>query len=227
MAEALDIMQAIWEHDGPFRIEGEFWTVDMPAYSDDIHGPHLKPLQKPIPVIMTGMQANSPTLTTAGERGFFPMSQQVHESVLRSHWETYADAATKAGHEPQRANWRICRDVLVADTDEQAREAYLNGAMGDLWGNYNIPTFIKLGLGDLMTGGEISKDELSAQWLVDNFHIVGSPETVATKIETLYRAVGGFGTIISFGHEYADDPEVYRRSFELIGTKVAALVSHL
>lgn len=227
MVEALDIMQAIWTQSGPFRIEGEFWTVDMPAYSDDIHGPHLKPFQQPIPAIMTGMQAKSPTLTTAGERGFFPMSQQVHETVLRQHWDTYAQAAAGAGHNADRANWRICRDVLVADTDDEAREAYLNGAMGDLWGNYNIPTFIKLGLGDLMTGGTISQDDLSAEWLIDNFHIVGSPETVAAKIEALHKAVGGFGTLISFGHEYADDREVYRRSFELIGTKVAALVSHL
>jgi alkanesulfonate monooxygenase SsuD/methylene tetrahydromethanopterin reductase-like flavin-dependent oxidoreductase (luciferase family) len=227
MVEALEIIQAIWEKEGPFRIDGEFWTVDMPAYSDDIHGPHLKPFQAKIPAIMTGMQATSPTLTTAGQHGFYPMSQQVHESVLRQHWETYATAATAAGHPADRANWRICRDVLVADTDDQARDAYLNGSMGDLWGNYNIPTFIELGLGDLVTGGTIAKEDLTAEWMVDNFHLVGSPETVAAKIEALHGAVGGFGTLISFGHEYTDDPDVYRRSFELIGTKVSGLVSHL
>ncbi len=99
--------------------------------------------------------------------------------------------------------------------------------MGDLWGNYNIPTFIELGLGDLVTGGTIAKEDLTAEWMVDNFHLVGSPDTVAAKIEALHAAVGGFGTLISFGHEYTDDPEVYRRSFELIGTKVSELVSHL
>jgi alkanesulfonate monooxygenase SsuD/methylene tetrahydromethanopterin reductase-like flavin-dependent oxidoreductase (luciferase family) len=227
MLEALDIMEAIWTKPGPFRIEGEFWTVDMPAYSDDIHGPHLKPRQDRIPGIMTGMQATSPTLTTAGERGYLPMSQQVHNSVLTQHWKTYSEAAERAGFTPDRSQWRICRDVLVADTDEQARDAYLNGAMGDLWGNYNIPTFIELGIGDLLSGGTVPKEDLNAEWMVDNFHIVGSPQTVADKITELYEEVGGFGTLISFGHDYASDPEVYRRSFELIGTKVSELVAHL
>jgi alkanesulfonate monooxygenase SsuD/methylene tetrahydromethanopterin reductase-like flavin-dependent oxidoreductase (luciferase family) len=227
MVEAMNIIDAIWTREGPFRIEGDFWTVDMPAYSDDIHGPHLKPRQERIPVIMTGMQATSPTLTTAGRRGYFPMSQQVHDTVLRAHWATYESAAIEAGYQPDRAAWRICRDVLVADTDEKARDAYLHGSMGDLWGNYNIPTFIKLGIGDLISGGTIAKEDLTAEWMVDNFHIVGSPETVAHKIEALHEQVGGFGTLVSFGHDYAADPEVYRRSFELIGSKVTDLVSHL
>ncbi|MBO0678371.1 LLM class flavin-dependent oxidoreductase [Mycolicibacterium sp. S2-37] len=227
MTEAIGIIEDIWTKKGPFRIEGQFWTVDMPAYDDDIHGPHLTPLQKRIPVIMTGMQAKSPTLAVAGENGYFPMSQQVHSSVLREHWATYAAAAESTGHRPDRADWRICRDVLVADTDEQARDAYLNGSMGDLWGTYNIPTFIKLGLGELVTGGTIPQEELSAEWMVDDFHLVGSPQTVAAKIEALYEEVGGFGSLISFGHEYVDDPDVYRKSFELVGAEVAPLVSHL
>ncbi|MGV8016548.1 LLM class flavin-dependent oxidoreductase, partial [Mycobacterium kansasii] len=70
---------------------------------------------------MTGMQAKSPTLTVAGSNGYFPMSQQVHANVLREHWATYAAAAESAGHRPDRGDWRICRDVLVADTDEEAR----------------------------------------------------------------------------------------------------------
>ncbi|GAB7067319.1 LLM class flavin-dependent oxidoreductase [Mycobacterium hodleri] len=227
MVEAMEIVEAIWTRTGPFRIEGKFWTVDMPAYSDDIHGPHLKPRQERIPVIMTGMQATSPTLTTAGERGYLPMSQQVHNSVLIEHWKAYSEAAEGAGFTPDRSQWRVCRDVLVADSDEEARDAYLNGAMGDLWGNYNIPTFIQLGIGDLLSGGTVPKEDLNAEWMVDNFHIVGSPQTVADKITEMYDQVGGFGTLISFGHDYASDPSVYRRSFELIGTKVTELVSHL
>ncbi|NKX52810.1 LLM class flavin-dependent oxidoreductase, partial [Arthrobacter deserti] len=140
MAEALDIIEAIWTRQGPFKIEGEFFSVDMPAYDDDIHGPHLKPHQPRIPVLMTGMQAKSPTLAEAGRRGYPPLSQGVHESALVQHWETYAAAAEAAGHTPDRADWRICRDVFVAETDDQARDLVLNGAMGNLWGKYNIPT---------------------------------------------------------------------------------------
>lgn len=63
--------------------------------------------------------------------------------------------------------------------------------------------------------------------MIDNLLIVGSPETVATKIERLYEEVGGFGTLISFGYEYYDMSEAYRRNFELLGTEVAERLAHL
>ncbi|OBC10983.1 hypothetical protein A5784_36115 [Mycobacterium sp. 852013-50091_SCH5140682] len=229
LVEALDIIEAIWTRTGPFKIEGEFFSVDMPAYDESIAGPHLKPLQKPgIPLMVTGMQAHSPSLAEAGRRGGIPMSQQVHESVLVHHWDTYAEAARGAGHNPTRADWRICRDYFVAETDDEARDRVLNGAMGKVWGEYNIPTFVnKLHIGDLISGGTIAPEDLSIEWMVDNFLIVGSPDTVIGKIEALHEKVGGFGTLVSFGHEYVDDADAYRRSFELIGTKVRPALQHL
>ncbi|KRA23822.1 hypothetical protein ASD65_04840 [Microbacterium sp. Root61] len=229
MVEALDILEAIWNKTGPFKIDGEFFSVDMPAYSEDIEGPHLRPLQAGgIRLMMTGMQAKSPTLTEAGRRGCIPLSQEVHESVLVQHWETYATAAVEAGHTPDRADWHICRDIFVADTDEEARDKVLNGAMGTLWRDYNIPTFVeKLHIGDLLSGGQIAPEELSIEWMLDNFLIVGSPETVAAKVEALYDSVGGFGSLVTFAHEYQDDADSYRRSFELLGRDVSPRLAHL
>jgi alkanesulfonate monooxygenase SsuD/methylene tetrahydromethanopterin reductase-like flavin-dependent oxidoreductase (luciferase family) len=229
LIEALDIIEAIWTKTGPFKIDGEFFSVDMPAFDPEIAGPHLKPLQKPgIPLMITGMQATSPSLTEAGRRGAIPMSQQVHESVLAEHWRTYSAAATEAGHTPSRADWHICRDFFVAETDEEARDRVFNGAMGKLWGDYNIPLFVnKLGIGDLFSGGTIPPEDLTIEWMVDNFLLVGSPDTVIGKVEALYDSVGGFGSLITFTHEYDQDPETYRRSFELIGGKVRPALAHL
>lgn len=229
LVEALDIIDAIWNRTGPYKIEGEFYSVDMPAFDENIQGPHLKPLQKAgIPLMITGMQATSPSLTEAGRRGAIPMSQQVHENVLVHHWETYSKAAEEAGRNPSRADWRICRDYFVAETDDEARDRVLNGALGKLWGEYNIPTFVnKLGIGDLIAGGTVPPEELSIEWMVDNFLIVGSPDTVVGKIEALYEKVGGFGSLITFCHEYWNEPDVYRRSFELMGTKVRPALAQL
>ena len=223
MVEALDIMEAIWNRTGPFRFEGEFFSVDMPAFDEDIAGPHLKPYHPDgMRLMMTGMQATSPTLTVAGRRGCLPLSQQVHETVLAQHWETYAAAATEAGHSPHRRDWRICRDVFVADTDEEAREKVLNGAMGVLWRDYNIPNFVNvLGIGDLITGGTIAPEELTIEWMVEHFLLVGSPDTVAERIRKLQEQTGGFGTLITFAYEYQDDADAYRRNLELLGTEVA------
>jgi alkanesulfonate monooxygenase SsuD/methylene tetrahydromethanopterin reductase-like flavin-dependent oxidoreductase (luciferase family) len=229
LVEALDIIEAIWTRTGPFKIEGEFFSVDMPAFDPNIVGPHLKPLQQPgIPLMITGMQPSSPSLTEAGRRGAIPMSQQVHESVLVQHWDAYSKAAAEAGRTPSRADWRICRDYFVAETDDEALDRVYNGALGKLWGEYNIPTFVhKLHIGDLISGGTIAPEDLSIEWMVENFLIVGSPDTVIGKIEELYQNVGGFGSMVTFCHEYYDEPEVYRRSFELMGTKVRPALAHL
>ena len=227
MVEGLDIIEAIFEREGAFKIEGNWFKADMPAYSEDIAGPHLKPFQAKLPMMMTGMSANSPTLKIAGSRGYIPLSQEVHESVLLNHWEVYSEAAQAAGHTPARAEWRICRDIFVADTDAEAMDAVANGAMGHLWEKWNIPTFIGLGIGDLLSGGQVPAEELTIEWLLENFLIIGSPDTVAQKLEALYHYVGGFGTVVSFAHEYNLDPEPYRRSFELIGTEVKPRLAHL
>jgi alkanesulfonate monooxygenase SsuD/methylene tetrahydromethanopterin reductase-like flavin-dependent oxidoreductase (luciferase family) len=63
--------------------------------------------------------------------------------------------------------------------------------------------------------------------MLENFLIVGSPDTVVQKLEALYETVGGFGTVVSFAHEYNLDPEPYRRNFELIGTEVKPRLAHL
>lgn len=227
MEEGLDIIEAILNREAPFTVKGEYFSADMPAWDDTVAGPHLRPKRERIPAIMTGMQAQSPTLTTAGSRGFLPLSQQVHNSILVEQWKTYEAAAIEAGHTPSRANWKICRDTFVADTDEEARRLVLEGGMGRTWAEYNLANFIELGIGKFLTGGTIPDSELTIEWMLDNVLIVGSPDTVAQKIETLYEEVGGFGTLISFGYEYHDMPEAYRRNFELLGSEVAQRVAHL
>lgn len=227
MVEALDIIEAIFTKSGPFTIEGKYFSVDMPAYSEDIHGPHLKPKQSRLPIMITGMSENSSTIKFAGSRGADLLSQQVHEKTWRNHWDTYFEAATAAGHNPSKSDWRVCRDIFVADTDEEAIDLVRNGAMGTLWGKYNIPTFKSLGLGPLLTGGLIDQEDLTLDWMIDNFFIIGSPDTVAGRIKELYESVGGFGTLVTFVHEYNDNPEPYRRSFELLGQKVKPQLAHL
>lgn len=222
MQEALEIILRIWTEEGPWRIDGEFWTVDMPGWSDRWQGPHLKPLQTPHPPIaVVGMQPSSPSLSLAGKRGFIPVSQQLASNVLVQHWETYSRNAIEAGHTPDRGQWRIARDWFVAETDEQARELVLNSGMGRFWRDHNIQNFKEFGLASLLTGGAVPDDELTVEWLVDNLWIVGSPDTVVEKIAAMHEEVGGFGTLLSFASDHSDDPEPYRRNIELMGRVVA------
>ena len=237
MDEAIDIIVAVWTQEPPFRIEGQYWTCDMPAYSQQWKGPHLKSFNGSggPEVIMTGVQANSPTFIDAGRRGFAPMSQQVAAHVLRQQWETYAAAAAEAGHATDRASWRVMRDIFVADTDEEARRQVLEGPAGQTWEEHILPAFRTVrdrggknyALGELLIEPGMGIEDLTIEWMVDNFFIVGSPDTVVEKLTKLNDDLGGVGAVLSFAFDYSGDPEAYERHFRLLGQEVAPRIATL
>lgn len=236
MDEALTIIEAIWTAERPFRIDGEFWTVDMPEHSDQWNGPHLRPFQQPRPeILMTGVQPVSPTLVDAGRRGYSPMSQEVGVAVLRTQWETYAQAATEAGRTPDRANWRVMRDVFVAESDREARRLFLEEPAGRTWDELVLPTFRAVrdrggkpyALGELLVGPGMTVEELTLDWMVDHFLIIGSPDTVVEKITEFSGEIGGVGTLLSFAFDFSREPEPYRRHLELLGREVAPRIANL
>jgi alkanesulfonate monooxygenase SsuD/methylene tetrahydromethanopterin reductase-like flavin-dependent oxidoreductase (luciferase family) len=236
MDEAIDIIMAIWTREAPFRIDGEFWTVDMPAHSEQWNGPHLKPFQSPHPeVMMTGVQPTSPTFVDAGRRGFSPMSQQVGMAALLKQWETYEEAATAAGRTPDRANWRVMRDVFVAETDAEARRLFIEGPAGRTWDELVLPTFRavrdrggkKYALGELLLDPGMAIEELTLEWLVDNFFLIGSPDTVVEKITRFDEELGGIGALLSFTFDFSQESETYRRHLELLGREVGPRIANL
>ncbi len=238
MEEALEIILSIWANEGPFRIEGRHWTCDMPAYSDTWQGPHLKPWQTPHPPIaIVGVKPTSPSLAKAGERGFIPISQELSSRTLSEHWETYSQAALAAGRTPRREDWRVTRDFFVAESDDEAFDAVLNGGMGEFWREYQLPVFktprqrpgdaVPTSLAPSLVGDDGSEKDLSVEWLAENFWLIGSPSTVAEKIRRLYHRTGGFGTVLTLTYDYIDNPELVRRSFELLNQEVMPLVADL
>ena len=83
--------------------------------------PHIKPLQSPHPPIgVAGLSKGSDTLKLAGERGYIPMSLNLNPAYVGSHWASVESGAAKAGRTPDRGEWRMVREVFVADTDEEA-----------------------------------------------------------------------------------------------------------
>lgn len=227
LSEGLDVVDAIWTRKGPFTIDGEFYKVDMPAYDEAIAGPHLTPLQSPRPtVLMTGMSPNSGTLAEAGRRGFSPVSQQVKTDILKTHWDTFANAATSAGHTADRSQWRVVRDFFVADTDAEAREIALSSGLARVWEGYLLPAFKKLGLFPFLVG-DTPEELVDIEYLVDNFFFVGSPETVAEKVRALYNELGGFGYLCFSGGPYQDAIPAYKRHLELSSGKLRELLSDL
>ncbi|MBX9699771.1 MAG: LLM class flavin-dependent oxidoreductase, partial [Acetobacteraceae bacterium] len=144
--EALDIILKLWTSDQPFHYEGRYWKVDKPETMFGFLKPHIKPLQSPHPPIgVAGLSKNSDTLKLAGERGFLPLSLNLNPAYVASHWDAVEVGARKTGRTPWRGDWRLVREVFVAETDEEAWRLSVGGMMGRMMREYFLPLLSNFG----------------------------------------------------------------------------------
>ena len=205
MIEAVQAMLAVWEKEGPYHFDGKYYQFDIPAYDDLLMGPFLKPLQQPHPPLaMAGLSPNSSTLKTAGSLGYIPMSFNVGREYLPGHWYRYMEGAEAGGKVADRNQWRIATNILVADTDEEAMDLAINGAMGRTYREWLIPSYAQFGMLQTMAP-EIPNltdpDDISVEYLAEKKWLVGTPETVVKKLQADLEASGGFGNIIGFSFD--------------------------
>jgi alkanesulfonate monooxygenase SsuD/methylene tetrahydromethanopterin reductase-like flavin-dependent oxidoreductase (luciferase family) len=73
----------------------------------------------------------------------------------------------------------------------------------------------------------VPDSDVTIDYLARTSWLIGSPETVARKIEALHDQVGGFGVLLVLGFDYLDQPEAWRRSLELLASEVGPRLKHL
>jgi alkanesulfonate monooxygenase SsuD/methylene tetrahydromethanopterin reductase-like flavin-dependent oxidoreductase (luciferase family) len=227
--EALEIILRTWTEDGPWTHEGKYWNVSKIDPMFGFLKPHIKPLQAPHPPIgVAGLSKNSDTLKLAGERGFLPMSLNLNPAYVSSHWDSVEEGARRSGRTPDRRDWRLVREVFVADTDEEAWRLSVGGMMGRMMGEYFLPLLANFGfLEYLKHSPEVPDSDVTVEYCARRNWLVGSPRTVAEKLEKVYEEVGGFGSILVFGFDYSENPGAWRNSLRLLQEEVAPRVRHL
>src|SRR5438094_647552 len=129
--EALDVILRLWGDEPEFEHKGKYWHVTKTGTMLDTLKPHIVPLQRPHPPIgVAGVSKGSDTLKLAGERGFWPMSLNLNPAYVASHWESVEQGAARTGRTPKRADWRLVREVFIADTDAEAMRLSAGGMVG-------------------------------------------------------------------------------------------------
>jgi alkanesulfonate monooxygenase SsuD/methylene tetrahydromethanopterin reductase-like flavin-dependent oxidoreductase (luciferase family) len=229
--ENIDAILKLWTSDN------EGWSYKSPSGYDkfnftvpdlDQHlgiGFHMRPYQKPYPPIaVAGLSKTSGTLRWAGQRGWIPMSIHFVAPVdLRGHWKAYEEGCAEGGFTPKRSDWRLARDIYVADTDEQAQKEAVAGSMAYAYEQYFFPLMQSGNAVDLWKDGADMPDsvamsikhQLATRW------IVGSPETVTAKMRKLYEDVGGFGGVLMLHYDWeGDNGPQWKHSMDLLATKV-------
>jgi alkanesulfonate monooxygenase SsuD/methylene tetrahydromethanopterin reductase-like flavin-dependent oxidoreductase (luciferase family) len=209
--DAIDTVLKIWADPKPGVYEHKHWKFTIPEPQDDLGLRfHVTPYQKPHPPIgVAGVSMNSDTLVVAGERGWIPMSiNLVPSRILKTHWDSVEEGAAKTGRTPSRSQWRIAREVYVGETTEKARQEALGGVLRRDFEDYFLKLMPKMGMIDLFkVDPDMPDSHVTPEYLVDNIWIVGSPDDVTEKLQTLYDDVGGFGVLLAMGHEWQPEEQ--------------------
>jgi alkanesulfonate monooxygenase SsuD/methylene tetrahydromethanopterin reductase-like flavin-dependent oxidoreductase (luciferase family) len=220
--ESLEIMTRLWTSDEPFEYEGEFWTVNRIEPMLDNFRMHIKPYQKPYPPIgIAGASPGSDTLKIAGELGFMPMSLNISSSYLASHWSSVCEGAAKAGRTPRRSDWRVVREVYIAETDKEAREKAVNGMIGRAYREYLLPLFAAFNFMPFYKHHpDVADSDITPEYLADHGWLIGSPQTVTRKLQQTYEEAGGFGCLLVLVFDHMDDQEGWANSQRLLVEEV-------
>ena len=228
MFESIQMMRKVWKGE-PFQEQGKYWKAGYPEVIPGHPFRDTRPWGGEMPMAMTGLSSPSSSLAFAGKHGFIPASVYAGNAFLKSHFVTYADEMAKAGRKSKRSVHRVVRDVIVADTDEQARELAVNGGIGEAWETYIKPTYQRFGvLKGLLHDPEYDPELVDDEYLAEHVWIVGSVETVRRKMQAWCDELdGGFGTLLIYSHDYIDNPEPWEHSMDLLVNQVAPQIKTL
>jgi len=221
MTESIEIMEKIWANE-PFEYTGKFWNAALPA-GDAAHPIRdQQPWGGHMPMAMTGLSPNSPSIRYAGAHGYSPASVFSSNAALIDHFNVFREAATAAGRPSSRKQHRVVRDVFIADTDAEAKKLALEGGMGRAWTEYLLPTYHAFGIAEaIVENTPYSVSDVTPEFLADHFWLVGSPETVREKMEGWLDGIGGgFGTLLMYSYDYIDNPTPWEESMRRLAQEV-------
>ncbi|HEY3695612.1 LLM class flavin-dependent oxidoreductase, partial [Phenylobacterium sp.] len=212
------IIQKIWFGERPFVHQGKFWRIEVEEPRLPLFDAHIRPLQKNGPPIgVSGLSPNSPTLKIAGRMGFLPMSLASSVPALKSHWDAYEAGAYAAGRTTNRADWRVVKEIVVAETDAKAEKIAVEGGLG----KYTTGYLARTSRHSAETQGlPFNPVEYTPDHFLRHTWIVGSPATVREKLEAFQHETGGFGTLLVFACDYAEQPEAWRDSLQALAEEV-------
>src|SRR6267143_320348 len=121
----------------------------------------------------------------------------------------------------KRADWRLVREVFLADTDAEAMRLSAGGMMGRMMREYFLPLLAFFQFTEFLKHRpDVPDSDVTPEYCARHNWLVGAPATVAEKLHAIYEEVGGFGTLLLFCFDYSENPKAWRHSLELLAREV-------
>lgn len=223
--ESLDIILRLWREDAPIDIEGRHWNINMEReiWPHAGVGQFPKPLQKPHPPIAMAMIGpGGPTSEFLAERDYIPVSANfVPVENIEGQQRVYAQARERLGKPADFGVWRVCRSILVTESDERAAEL-IEDPDGGMAFYFRYLRGVRR-IAELRELENPSPKELNeflqVQQALDECVIAGSVKTVTDRLIALVDRLGPFGTLVSVGHDW-DDTTLWQDSMRMLAENV-------
>jgi alkanesulfonate monooxygenase SsuD/methylene tetrahydromethanopterin reductase-like flavin-dependent oxidoreductase (luciferase family) len=227
MEEGVEVLIQAWTRDR-VEFEGEYWKIqNVPVYP--------KPIQKPHPPLAFAV-TSAETIAWTATHGFGMLSSGLGTPLTQTlkNRDAYVAGLRSAGFTQAQVDellrrWVVTKHVYVAPTDT---EAIADAHAPEMWyRDAFIRSLAANGLHGLhpsvYEGAEAMISRLRSQtWndLLESALIVGSPETVASKVAELEQAgVGELACWMNFGGLPLDK---VRRSMQLFAREVIPRFRH-
>ena len=154
------------------------------------------------------------------------MSSSILPSInLKGHWEAVEQGASDTGKTADRSQWRIARDVLVAETPELARERAEEVLVRNYY-RHQVPNRTSNLMAASKIDPEMPDSAVDVEYMMEHLWIVGDPQECADRIRKLYEDVGGFGTFLAVTQD-PDNHQWEQQCLELLMNEVGPRVSDL
>jgi len=223
--ESIDHILALWAGDAPYNIAGRFWNIstEKTLIREAGQGVMVKPYQQPHPpIVVTVVVPHSKGLVAAAQRGWKPITANFLQPVwAATHWPKHEEGCRLGGHVADRADWRVCKSLFVADDDATA-ERYaksVDGPYGFYYWNL-LTKRSRSGNVDIFKHDLALPDAaVTVDYLLDRLVICGSVNSVVEQLLAFRDTIGDFGTLLYAGHDWAD-PGLARRSMALMAEQV-------
>ena len=184
-------------------------------------GFYMKPYQNPIrPLVVATSRApgrfGSPAkgLDTDGSSLLAPISR-----IIGAWWKQ----AAGAGRAADRQQWRIGRDIFVAETSVLARERAR--VLGRNYVRHQYPNRYGSSQMAATKSTRVCPTRLDVDYMMEHMWIVGDPQECADRIRQLYETVG-ICMLLAITQD-SDNPEWDQRSLQLLMEEVGPRVADL
>ena len=116
----------------------------------------------------------------------------------------------------------MVREVFVADTDAEAMRLSVGRHDGphDAASTSCRCSRRSASPSILKHDPSVPDSDVTPEYCARHNWLVGSPATVADKLNAVYEEVGGFGTLLVFCFDYSDNPKAWHHSMELLAKEV-------